>query len=97
MQLTTEQINEILAGELKPNRLGHYTPPKFVPKQVGPVRFLQDGPSKKCIHSGYYKDGVHIQGGMCGAPAYLTCYGERMCLLHAVIVLNLKLHSIEAE
>jgi hypothetical protein len=97
MKLTTEQINEILAGELKPNSLGHYTPPKFVPKQVGPIRFLPDSHSQKCIHTGYYKEGEHIKTKvMCGAPAYLTVYGERMCLLHAVMVLNLKLYEMEA-
>lgn len=95
MPLTTEQINEILAGELKPNKLGTYTPPKYVPKQIGPVRFLRDGHTKPCTHSGYYKEDQHVKGSMCGAPAFLTCYGQRMCLVHALMVLNLKLHSLE--
>lgn len=94
--LTQEQINELLAGELKPNKLGTYTPPKFVPKQIGPVRFLQDGITKKCIHSGYYNsEGEHVQGSMCGAPSFITVYGERMCLFHALVILNRKLHEIE--
>ena len=97
MKLTPEQINEILAGELKPNSLGHYTPPLFVPKQVGPVKFLQDSITQKCTHSGHYINSQHVKTkGICGAPAYLTCYGERMCLLHAVMVLNLKLYEMEA-
>ena len=97
MKLTTEQINEILAEQIKPNEHGTYTPPMFVPKQVGPVRFLRDSPTEKCLHKGYYKDGEHVDSLIiCGCPAYLTVYGKRMCLLHVVMVCNLKLHELEA-
>jgi|SRR5882724_10166112 len=97
MKLTTEQINEILAEHLKPNEHGIYTPPMFVPKQVGPVRFLRNDITQKCVHRGYYKDGEYINNFIvCGCPAYLTVYGKRMCLLHAVMVCNLKLYELEA-
>lgn len=94
MPLTTEQINEILAEQIKPNQHGSYTPPKFIPKQVGPVTFLRDGITKKCVHTGHYSNGEHIEGKMCGAPAFITVYGKRMCILHALIVCNLKLHEL---
>lgn len=97
LKLTPEQINELLAEQLKPNQYGTYTPPKFVPKQVGPVRFLSSSPTQKCLHRGYYKDGEHVDSLIiCGAPAYLTVDGKRMCLLHAVMVCNLKLYELEA-
>jgi len=98
MKLTPEQIAELLAEHTKPNQYGNYTPSSFEPpKQVGPMRLLA-GPSKPCVHRGHYKDGEHVDNMIvCGAPAYVSVDNKRYCLLHAAMVLNLRLHKLEVH
>lgn len=96
--LTKEQIDELLAGTLKPNRYGGYTPPKFeVPKQIGPLRFKTDRGTKPCQHTRPVGlDEVKpAKGYWCGSPGTVEVQGKSMCTLHALIVLNQMLIDLE--
>jgi hypothetical protein len=85
MPLTEEQINEIL-GSIEPDQHGGYQPKAFVPKQVGPLRFQRDGPTKRCMH--VTDANANFKSGTCGCPAFMTVQGKTICSLHALIVLN---------
>lgn len=80
-QLTQEQITELLATPIKPNKYGEYSPPKYEPpKQSGPVRFKDD----RTLKCQYITEGTIIKAGTCLSPCHMMFQGKPMCHLHII-------------